>query len=161
MMKNRYRMLAAMLPAFALMPLSLAAQAPADSITHQPNMFLYLQTPAADGSRITIKQSTAIKEQFNRYVSKNESRYKKMRGFRVRIFFDNSQSARQRATAAKSNFQEQYPDVPAYLAYDNLYFRVTVGDFRTKSDALRFLHAVKQSYSGAFITKETINYPAL
>ncbi|MDR3235867.1 MAG: SPOR domain-containing protein [Prevotellaceae bacterium] len=162
MMKNMYRMIVVMLPVFALMPLYLEAQEPADSVVvYQPNMFLYLQTSAEDGSRITIKQSTAIKEQFNRYVLKNESRYKKLRGFRVRIFFDNSQNARQRSMSVKSNFQELYPDVPAYLVYENLYFKVTVGDFRTKSDALRFLQAIQQNYSGAFIIKETINYPAL
>jgi hypothetical protein len=137
----------------------LAAQAPVDSSSYHPDIFLYLQTPTAEGNHITIRQSTSIKEQFNYYVTRNN--YKKMQGFRVRIFFDNGQTARQRSSEVEANFKSQYPHVSVYRIYQNLYFKVTVGDFRTKSEALRFLHHIELQYPGAFIIKESINYPPL
>ncbi|MDR3180609.1 MAG: SPOR domain-containing protein [Prevotellaceae bacterium] len=137
----------------------LAAQEQADSLVYHPDILLHLQSPAGNGSHIILRQSTAIKELFNNYVARNH--YKKMQGFRVRIFFDNSQSARQRALEAEANFKTQYPDMPTYYTYQNLYFKVAVGDFRTKSDAMRFLRTIAEQYPGAFIIKDFINYPAL
>jgi hypothetical protein len=137
----------------------LAAQEGADSLVRHPDMLLYLQSPAENGSHIILRQSTAIKELLNNYIARNH--YKKSQGFRVRIFFDNSQSARQRALEAEANFKTQHPDIPTYYTYQNLYFKVSVGDFRTKSEAMRFLRTVAEQYPGAFIIKDFINYPAL
>jgi hypothetical protein len=36
---------------------------------------------------------------------------------------------------------------------------VTVGDFRTKDEALRLFNELKILYPSAFIIKENINYP--
>ena len=41
------------------------------------------------------------------------------------------------------------------------FFKVTVGDFRTKSEAMLMLQQVKSIFPTAFIVPETINYPAL
>jgi hypothetical protein len=137
----------------------LTAQEPPDSLVRHADMLLYLQSPADNGSHIVLRQSTAIKELLNNYVARNP--YKKSQGFRVRIFFDNSQDARQRALEVETNFKTQYPDTPTYYTYQNLYFKVAVGDFRTKSEAMHFLHAIAEHYPGAFIIKDFINYPAL
>ncbi|MDR3184627.1 MAG: SPOR domain-containing protein [Prevotellaceae bacterium] len=137
----------------------LVAQGQADSLVHHADILLYLQSPATNGSHITIRQSTAIKNLFNNYVARNH--YKKIQGFRVRIFFDNSQNARQRAIETETNFRNQYPNMPTYYTYQNLYFKVAVGDFRTKSEAMRFLQTIAGHYPGAFIIKDFINYPAL
>ena len=56
-------------------------------------------------------------------------------------------------------FKGMFPDVAAYRTYSNPFFKVTVGDFRTKSEATRLLQQVKGSFPSAFIVKETINYP--
>jgi hypothetical protein len=137
----------------------LAAQEQPDSLVYHADMLLYLQSPAANGSHVIIKQSAAIKDLLHNYVARNH--YKTLPGFRVRIFFDNSQDARQRALEAEANFKTRYPDMPTYYTYQNLYFKVAVGDFRTKSEAMRFLHAIVDKYPGAFIIKDSINYPAL
>ena len=38
---------------------------------------------------------------------------------------------------------------------------MTVGDFRTRSEALELLERIKSEYPSAFILKENINYPAV
>jgi hypothetical protein len=134
---------------------ALTAQGRSDSLVRRPDMLLHLQSPATNGSHIILRQSTAIKELLNNYVARNH--YKKLQGFRVRIFFDNSQNARQRALEVEANFKAQHPNMPTYYTYQNLYFKVAVGDFRTKSEAMHILHAIAAQYPGAFIIKDSIN----
>ncbi len=137
-------------------------QAQADSIVATPvhtDVFTLLRTPNREGYTVTLHQSPDIRDVMNGYIIRNMS--KQTAGFRVRLFFDNGQTARQRATEIENEFKAKYPDVRSYLSYQNLYFKVAVGDFRTRTDALRFLQSISSNYPGAFIIKENINYPAL
>ena len=49
----------------------------------------------------------------------------------------------------------------AYRSYVNPYFKVTVGDFRTRSEAMQLLMEIKSDFPAAFIVKENINYPVI
>jgi len=79
--------------------------------------------------------------------------------YRIRIFFDNSRDARSVSSRMAEEFCTRYPDVPVYNQYANPYFKVTVGDFRSKSDAMKFMNTVKRDYPSAFLVKES--YSAL
>jgi hypothetical protein len=57
-------------------------------------------------------------------------------------------------------FQGAFPGYSAYRSFTSPHFKVTVGDFRTKSEALQMLQRVKGMFPSAFIVKEQINYPA-
>ena len=63
--------------------------------------------------------------------------------------------------AALERFKGMFPGVSAYRTYSNPFFRVTVGDFRTKSEAMRLLQQVKGAFPTAFIVRETIGYPVV
>ena len=106
---------------------------------------------------VTVHQSQGILSSMNKQIASNSSR--KMTGYRVRIFNDNKQNSRGASEAALGRFKGMYPGVAAYRTYSNPFFKVTVGDFRTKSEAMRLLQQVKGSFPSAFIVKETINYP--
>ena len=56
-------------------------------------------------------------------------------------------------------FESLYHDVVAYRTYANPYFKVTVGDFRTKSEAVQFLERIKKDFPSAFVVRENIEYP--
>ena len=49
------------------------------------------------GNGVTVNQSPAMRNAFDRYVSNNAS--KRMAGYRIRVFFDNGQNARNRSEA--------------------------------------------------------------
>lgn len=106
---------------------------------------------------VTVHQSQGILSSMNRQIASNHSR--KISGYRVRIFNDNKQNSRGASEAAMGRFKGMYPGIAAYRTYSNPFFKVTVGDFRTKSEAMRLLQQVKGSFPSAFIVKETINYP--
>lgn len=80
----------------------------------------------------------------------------KVRGYRVRIFFDNSQNARSLAQSAKTRFEEAFPNIPAYMVYENPNFKVTVGNCLTKEEAIILEAKVKPTFETAFLIVEDI-----
>lgn len=113
----------------------------------------------ASGAVVNVHQSSEVRSGMDRYIGTNPS--KQITGYRIRIFFDNKQNARNESEAVKSRFEKQYPGIVAYRSFVNPYFKVTVGDFRTKSEAMRTLQRLVSDYPAAFVVKENIKYPAL
>lgn len=113
----------------------------------------------ARGSKADVKvhQSQAILSAFNRYIAGNRNRT--LTGYRVRIYFDNAQHARTASEQALARFSAANPGIATYRSYQNPYFKVTVGDFRTRSEAIELLERIKGGFPSAFVVKEKINYP--
>ena len=109
------------------------------------------------GSGVTVNQSRSMRTAFDNYVSNNAS--KKMTGYRIRVYFENGQNARNRSEAVARSISSSYPGLGVYRTFESPNFKVTVGDFRTRDDALKVYHSLKSSYPTAIILKETINYP--
>ena len=109
------------------------------------------------GSGVTVNQSRAMRSAFDNYVSNNAS--KKLTGYRIRVYFDNGQSARTRSEAIARSISNAYPGIGVYRTFESPNYKVAVGDFRTKDEALKIYHSLKSSYPTAIILKETINYP--
>ena len=112
---------------------------------------------ARDAKGVSVSQDPGIVTAMTAHISYN--RRKKMNGYRVRIFFDNKQNSRGASEAAMNRFRGAFPGYSAYRSFTSPHFKVTVGDFRTKSEALRLLNRVKGMFPSAFIVKEQINYP--
>ena len=109
------------------------------------------------GSGVTVNQSAAMKSAFDSYVSANAS--KRITGYRIRVYYENNQNARNRSEAIARSISGTYPGIGVYRTFESPNFKVCVGDFRTKDEALKLYHALKSSYPTAIILKETINYP--
>ena len=109
------------------------------------------------GSGVEVHQSSAMRNAFDRYVSNNAS--KKMSGYRIRVYFENGKEARARSESIARSISAAYPGIGVYRTFTSPNFKVSVGDFRTKDEALKIYQALKGSYPTALILKETINYP--
>ncbi|MBO4761151.1 MAG: SPOR domain-containing protein [Bacteroidales bacterium] len=108
---------------------------------------------------VRIHQSQIIADGLKNHIARNA--HKSIPGYRVRIFFDNQQNARGASESAQRLFSARYPGIAAYRSYQNPFFKVTVGDFRTKSEALELLQSIKRDFPTAFVVKENINYPVV
>lgn len=108
---------------------------------------------------VNVNQSREVASSMRRHVAANGDRT--LAGYRVRIFFDNRQTARAESEATLKRFESLYHDVSAYRTYANPYFKVTVGDFRTKSEAMALLNRIKADFPSAFVVKENIGYPVV
>lgn len=110
-----------------------------------------------DKGTVVLHQSKAIEESVRTHVIANKGRV--LNGYRIRIFFDNSQNARVNSGGAYGTFLKIFKGIPAYRSYVNPYFKVSVGDFRTKAEAMEKLIHIKRVFPTAFIVKEKINFP--
>ena len=108
---------------------------------------------------VEIYQSQEVASALRKQVQTNVKRT--MNGYRVRIFFDNKQTARAESEETIKRFESMYHDVKAYRTYANPYFKVTVGDFRTKSEAMELLSRIKREFPSAFVVKENIEFPVV
>ncbi len=82
-------------------------------------------------------------------------------GFRVHLFMDSGNRARLNSQREQAEFEEKYPDQAAYIVYEEPYFKLRVGDFRTRLDARRFLEKIRRDYPAAYIVVDLINYPEM
>ena len=109
------------------------------------------------GPGVQVHQSAEIKQALANYVKSNAS--KTLSGYRIRVFYDNSPQARTRSESIENTLQAQYPEHKVYRSFESPNYKVTVGDFRSKDEALGIYNALKGTYPTAYIIKETINYP--
>ena len=108
---------------------------------------------------VSVNQSGAVR---NAVSMKAGSASRQMvSGYRIRIFFDNSQTARRESEAALYRFKVKNPGVAAYRSFANPYFKVTVGDYRNKSEALAALKTIRKDFPSAFIVRERFRYPSI
>lgn len=112
-----------------------------------------------DKADMEVYQSDSVAVNLKRHIESNPSR--PINGYRVRIFFDNRQTARAESEETLKRFESMYHDVKAYRTYANPYFKVTVGDFRTRSEAMELLSRIKPLFPSAFIVKEPIRFPVV
>lgn len=76
------------------------------------------------------------------------------KGYRVQVLMTNK---RQEALDAKQKLESAYPFCPVYLIYDAPNFKIRMGDFATKTEALSSYFTLKTEYAAAFVLEDRIN----
>ena len=77
------------------------------------------------GSGVSVNQSRSMRSALDNYVANNAS--KKLSGFRIRVYFDNGQSARTRSEAIARSISNAYPGIGVYRTFESPNFKVCVG----------------------------------
>lgn len=81
--------------------------------------------------------------------------YYALKGYRIQIFSGNK---RQPAKNEKSKFINLYRKVKAYEVYQQPYFKVRVGNFKTKLEALKFQQELLKYFPNCFIVEDDLDY---
>ena len=112
----------------------------------------------AQNGVLILEQSTKIDTLImkQRQIHANDSA---IDGFRVQIFMELGNDALHHADSVKTKFSEKYPDVPVYLLFGQPYYRLRIGDFRTRLEAENMYQQVKKEYKNAFVTADRIELP--
>ena len=79
-----------------------------------------------------------------------------MEGWRVQLL---SSTDRQGVEAGKSRFLNLYPTVPADWVHEKPYYKLRVGAFRTRQEALSFVMELKDAFPGAYPAKDPNIHP--
>lgn len=109
---------------------------------------------------LSVYQDERVDSLISKYIQTNEI-HPVIEGWRIEIFFEAGNYSKKLAMEAKSKFVEQYPEIPSYLIFQQPYYKVRVGDFRTKMEAEKFLHEIEIDYPQAFVVMDEINFPRL
>jgi len=110
--------------------------------------------------KVKITQDPVVSNLLELHILQN-AKNPGMNGFRIRIFLELGQNARRNSEAVMNAFMEKYPDIRVYQSYDNPYWKISVGDFRTRESAQKLYHQLLVDYPKAFIIPQWINFPPL
>lgn len=108
---------------------------------------------------VNIEQPSSVRSALRSQIQRNESR--QFTGFRIRLYHDSSQQAREMSETILDDVQRAYPSLGAERTYANPYFNVTAGFFRTRIDAEKALRVLSREWPDAVIVKDKFKYPSL
>lgn len=122
-------------------------------------VLVVFKTQAQDTSgTIKIKgDNVYLDSLIDKNIAKNNIN-KTISGYRIQLFSGNE---RNNANSIKTKFLRLFPEQTAYLAYQQPYFKIRVGDFRTKLEAKIFYNKIKDEFGECIIVKDKINLPKL
>ena len=118
----------------------------------------FAQEVRKDSGSVTIYQDKLVDELVQKQVKLNEAG-NNQDGYRIEIFSDSGNNSKTKAQTAMDEFLAKQPEMKAYLVFKSPNYKVKVGDFRSKLDAIRSLNQISAECPNAFIISDLINLP--
>ena len=153
----------------------LVALAPAFIMSAQEPAFISADSTSSivsvinSGGNITVVQPAALDALVRRSATsaeaetvKDNSRAEIKAGYRVQVFDDNNpRTAAAQAKARERQIAAAFPHLRVYTSFNSPYWRVKVGDFRTRGEAEAVMTEIREAfpYIGAYlrIVRDRIN----
>ena len=79
-------------------------------------------------------------------------------GYRIQIAAYSGVNSKSQAEYARNSFNNLFPYTRAYLIYNEPYFKVRVGNYRSRLQAHKDLETIKLTYPSAYIVPDKISY---
>lgn len=136
------------------------AQLPSDTVLSKGDVFVELQQSGQNEGSVVVTQDAKIHYLVNKHIAINEED-KTIDGWRIQIYNSSGKEAREEANDVREKFLNKYPDVKAYLIYQPPYFKIRVGDYRTKQDAYEVYVDMVKSFPVSYLVPDKINLPEL
>lgn len=115
------------------------------NIAADSNLVIVNKDPRVD---MLIKIKAQINEETSRDARRN------VKGFRLLVINTNK---RDEAIAAKTKVYAYFPELKSYLSYQSPFFRLKVGNFKTKEDAENYRKRLNLYFrTGVFIMRDII-----
>lgn len=110
---------------------------------------------------VEINQDPRVDSLLSRHIMAN-AKVNGINGYRIQIYRGSGRKAREGANETKAEFISEFPEIPSYIGFDPPnYFKVRVGDYRTKHDAYPEFRKVKRKFPNAYLVPDIITYPDL
>ncbi|PJA09870.1 MAG: hypothetical protein COX70_00610 [Flavobacteriales bacterium CG_4_10_14_0_2_um_filter_32_8] len=108
------------------------------------------KTDSSNNKNTSIVQDVRLVELSETYRSSF-----KLMGYRIQIFSGNK---KQPARDARLAFVQIFNTIKAHEIYEQPYFKVRVGDFKTKIEALKFKNELIKHFPNCFIVRDEIDF---
>jgi SPOR domain len=118
-----------------------------------------------NSGQLNIIQDPALDTLIDRYILsyknlEEKNGYPGMEGFRIQIYSSSNRNAREESGKARAEFMSKFPDIVSYpLFAEPGYYKIRVGDFRTKTEAIRLFLLISKVFPDAYIVPDIINFP--
>lgn len=131
-------------------------------IQSDESIFERIAKPGPKGkSPITITQDYRLTSLVNRHIENNRER-KGISGYRIQIYSGSGSNARAEALRIQAAFIKAFPDVESNLVYIEPYFRLRVGNFRTRAEGFKTFKRVSEAYPQCyFVIEKAMDFPKL
>ena len=110
----------------------------------------------AANAQVRVTGDVTVNQMVERHVEL-ASKVKTIPGYRVQIASFSGANSKTLAFDLRDRFLVDYPQVQAYIVFDEPNFKVKVGDFRSRLEAYAFMQEIKETYKG-YIIRDNI-YP--
>jgi hypothetical protein len=102
--------------------------------------------PVQTQTQLRVNELIEKKAEYHRLTEGEKS------GYRIKIHF----GVREEAEAIQTKFSTSFPEYNTYKEYQQPYFVVLIGDFRTKLEAFQSLKKIQSEFPNAFIVRDRI-----
>lgn len=118
-------------------------------------LLLLCFTAFSNAQEVQLNVDPAIEQMVQNWVNQNRIN-PRIEGWRLQIL---STTDRQRAESGKTQFLALYPTIPADWVHEKPYYKLRVGAFHTRQEAMSFLAEIKDSYPGTYPAKDLNIHP--
>ena len=108
------------------------------------------------GDQVSLELDSLILDNYNKLIAEN-MKSSGVPGYRIRIYSGSGVGAKEEQQQVRARFLSLYRGLDAYNRYDEPYFKVYVGDCRTRSEALKLLDRIKRDFPNSIIREDYIN----
>ena len=114
--------------------------------------------PRYMAERLIIVQDPAIDTLVSRHIIANASK-NGVDGWRIQIYRGGHRTANEDSNRARARFMEDFPDIKTYRTFDRPnWFKVKVGDFRTREEAAVVYFDILKKYPEAYLIRDVIAF---
>jgi hypothetical protein len=113
---------------------------------------------------LKITQAPAVDTLISRYLLMSKKLYDEsghygMNGYRIQIC---NSSSKEESKKVNADFIIKFPDIESYQLFSEpRWWKVRIGDFRTKAEAMKTFIAISREFPDAYIVPDIINFPDL
>lgn len=93
-----------------------------------------------------VKKNNDTRQPAETKKDKDKDKPQKPGSFSIEVYSDNSKDAKEQATKRRQSVQSRFPQYPASLRFDSPFWRVRVGNFRTREDAESAMANIRRAF---------------
>jgi hypothetical protein len=128
--------------------------------SRQQDIFSLLAEKRQGAGDITIHSDPKLNESLLKYIEINREK-NGIPCYWIRIYSGSGQNSRDEAYQVKAKFLNKQEGIKNIVTYDEPNFKLYVGGYRVKSDALKLLRNIQDDFPSAFIVYDIIDFPDL
>jgi len=126
----------------------------------QDEIFKRLDKKRPGSGEISVVQDVRLEEVLSEYIKINQQK-NGIPAYWIRIYSGSGHDAREKAYQTKAKFLAKYEGINDKVVYDDPNFKVYIGGYRVKSEALKLLKTIQRDFPSAFIIYDIIDFPDL